>query len=153
MEVGGRCEEACGSTQTAPRCRCCQRARAFAASSSRLRGAAFVTRSGCREGALLVFVNGSTASVSTIEYEPGLVQDITDALSRLFPPGQDYAHHKTWNDGNGYAHIMATVMKPSVTVPIRNTQLVLGTWQQIILMDFDNKPRQREVVLQVLASG
>ena len=115
--------------------------------------AGFVAESGCREGAVLVFVNGSTASVSTIEYEPGLRKDIVEALQRLFPPGKEYHHHLTWNDGNGYSHIMATFMKPSITVPIRAGRLVLGTWQQIILLDFDNKPRRREVILQCLASA
>ena len=114
---------------------------------------AFVRRSGCREGALLVFVNGSTASVSTIEYEPGLVRDITEALTRLFPPEQDYHHHQAWHDGNGYSHVMATLMKPSITIPIVEGDLLLGTWQQIVVLDFDNKPRRRQVILQCLAAA
>ena len=112
---------------------------------------AFVDSVGCEDGALLVHINGSTASVSTIEHEPGLVKDIQEALKKLFPPDAHYHHHLTWNDGNGYSHIMATFMKPSITVPIIDGRLALGTWQQIIVLDFDNKPRRREVVLQCLA--
>ena len=110
----------------------------------------FVDSLRCREGALVVHINGSTASVSTIEYEPGLIKDITEALMRLFPPTADYHHHLTWNDGNGYSHVMATFMKPSITVPIIDGQLALGTWQQIIVLDFDNNPRRRHVILQCL---
>jgi secondary thiamine-phosphate synthase enzyme len=111
---------------------------------------AFVESLGCTDGALVVHINGSTASVSTIEYEPGLIKDITEALVKLFPPDADYHHHLTWNDGNGYSHVMATFMKPSITVPIIDGRLALGTWQQIIVLDFDNKPRRREVILQYL---
>jgi len=110
----------------------------------------FVNKINCKSGAMLVFINGSTASVSTIEYEPGLIKDIKSALTTLFPPNKNYEHHKTWNDGNGYSHIMATFMKPSITIPIKNGKLILGTWQQIILLDFDNKPRKREVILKIL---
>lgn len=110
----------------------------------------FVSTNGIKDGALLVFTNGSTASVSTIEYEPGLVKDIKIALKKLFPPDIDYYHHQTWNDGNGYSHVMSTIMKPSITVPIIDGRLTLGTWQQIILLDFDNKNRRREVILKLL---
>jgi secondary thiamine-phosphate synthase enzyme len=110
----------------------------------------FVESLRCAEGALVIHINGSTASVSTIEYEPGLIKDITEALVKLFPPTDDYHHHLTWNDGNGYSHVMATVMKPSITIPIIEGNLALGTWQQIIVLDFDNKPRRRQVILQCL---
>lgn len=110
----------------------------------------FVRSTQCENGAVLVFVNGSTASISTIEYEPGLIRDIKENLKRLFPPNANYHHHKTWNDGNGYSHIMATLMKPSITVPVINAEPILGTWQQIILLDFDNKAKRREIILKLL---
>jgi secondary thiamine-phosphate synthase enzyme len=111
----------------------------------------FVNQSKIKNGALIVYINGSTASVSTIEYEPGLVKDIKNCLKRLFPPTDHYYHHETWNDGNGYSHIMATIMKPSITIPIIEGNLALGTWQQIITLDFDNKPRSRDVILKLLS--
>ena len=111
----------------------------------------FVKEIGTSDAAILIFINGSTASVSTIEYEPGLIKDIKESLKKLFPPGDDYHHHQTWHDGNGYSHIMATFMKPSIIVPVISGKLTLGTWQQIILLDFDNKPRQREVILKLIS--
>jgi secondary thiamine-phosphate synthase enzyme len=111
----------------------------------------FVRNSEADEGAILVFVNGSTASVSTIEYEPGLITDIKETLLSLFPREKAYKHNLTWNDGNGYSHIMATFMKPSILVPFVNKEPILGTWQQIILLDFDNKPRKREIIVKILS--
>jgi secondary thiamine-phosphate synthase enzyme len=110
----------------------------------------FIGNTNHPKNAVIVHINGSTASVSTIEYEPGLVYDIKEALLSLFPREKNYKHHETWNDGNGYSHVMATIMKPSIVVPIEKNKLVLGTWQQIILMDFDNKPRKRSVILKLL---
>jgi len=110
----------------------------------------FIAKSALTDGAVIVHVTGSTASVSTIEYEPGLIKDIKKNLLKLFPKDNHYHHHETWNDGNGYSHIMATIMKPSIIVPILKGRLALGTWQQIILMDFDNKPRNREVLLKII---
>jgi secondary thiamine-phosphate synthase enzyme len=109
----------------------------------------FVSSSKVKEGMVLIHVDGSTASISTIEYEPGLIIDIKEALLKLFPKNHDYKHHETWNDGNGYSHIMATFLKPSITVPVINGKLKLGTWQQIILMDFDNKPRKRNLTFMI----
>jgi secondary thiamine-phosphate synthase enzyme len=101
-------------------------------------------------GIVTVFVPGSTAGVTTIEYEPGAVRDLQDAVERLYPEGIPYGHDERWGDGNGFAHIRAAMMGPSLTVPFRDRKLLLGTWQQIVLVDFDNRPRQRKVVLQIL---
>ena len=109
---------------------------------------AFVQRNQFKEGQLLVFINGSTAAISTVEYEPGLLKDIPALLEKLIPAGQRYKHDDTWHDGNGYAHLRSTLIGTSLVVPVINGQLQLGTWQQIILLDFDNKPRTRRVILQ-----
>jgi secondary thiamine-phosphate synthase enzyme len=102
------------------------------------------------EGQLLIFINGSTAAISTVEYEPGLLKDIPDALDKIAPMNTRYHHDDTWHDGNGYAHVRSTLMGSSFTVPVFEGRLVLGTWQQIILLDFDNSPRNRNVTLQFI---
>ncbi len=109
---------------------------------------AFAERNHFNEGQLLIFINGSTAAISTVEYEPGLLQDIPALLDKLIPAGQRYKHDDTWHDGNGYAHLRSTLIGTSLVVPVINGRLQLGTWQQIILLDFDNKPRTRQVILQ-----
>ena len=101
-------------------------------------------------GMVLVFVPGSTAGVTTIEYEPGLLQDFPAAMERFAPRDVDYAHDRTWHDGNGHAHVRASVLGPSLTVPIVNGKLALGTWQQITLIDFDNRARRRRVVVTIM---
>lgn len=103
-----------------------------------------------KEGSVLVFVPGSTASVSTIEYEPNLVKDVKRVLDKIAPYGEDYEHHKTWGDDNGPAHVRSTMLGPSVTVPVQDGKPVLGTWQQIVVLDFDTRPRSREVVIQIM---
>jgi secondary thiamine-phosphate synthase enzyme len=108
-----------------------------------------VQRHGFREGQALVFVSGSTAGLTTLEYEPGLLQDLPAAFERLAPRGLRYAHEDTWHDGNGHSHVRASLLGPSLTVPFREGRLLLGTWQQIVLLDFDNRPRKREVVVQL----
>jgi len=108
----------------------------------------FVEKNKLLEGQLLVFINGSTAAVSTIEYEPGLLQDLPAMLEKIAPMHQHYHHDETWHDGNGYAHLRSTLIGPSFTVPVTDGRLLLGTWQQIILIDFDNSPRNRNVFLQ-----
>ena len=110
----------------------------------------FVTSSSVRAGFVVVAVVGSTASITTIEYEPGLVSDLRKAFERVAPSGVAYDHDARWGDGNGHAHVRASLLGPSVTLPITNGSLVLGTWQQIVLVDFDTRPRTRRVVLQVL---
>ncbi|MGV8078629.1 MAG: secondary thiamine-phosphate synthase enzyme YjbQ [Syntrophales bacterium] len=105
--------------------------------------------SGIREGQVLLFVPGSTAALTTIEYERGVVRDLAEAVERIAPRGIPYRHDARWGDGNGYSHVRAALLGPSLTVPVAAGQLILGTWQQIVLLDFDNRPRQRRVVVQV----
>ena len=112
--------------------------------------AEIVYRSKVKDGIACVFVVGSTAAVTTVEHEPGLVSDMRDAMERLYPRDIDYEHHQRWGDGNGHSHIRASFVGPSLTVPVVDGQLQLGTWQQIVFMEFDNKPRTRELSVQVL---
>jgi len=101
-------------------------------------------------GLACVFVVGSTAAVTTIEHEPGLVSDLQDAMDRLYPKDIGYDHHRRWGDGNGHSHIRASLVGPSLTVPVVDGKLTLGTWQQIVFVEFDNKPRTRELAVQVV---
>jgi len=104
------------------------------------------------DGALLLFVPGSTAALTTIEYESGAVADLRAALERLAPRDMVYAHDRRWEDGNGYSHVRAALLGPSLTIPIQGGKLLLGTWQQIVVCDFDNRPRTREIIVQLLPS-
>jgi len=108
----------------------------------------FVAEENLQEGQMLVFVNGATASIGTVEFEPGLLKDIPDMLERIAPMDMRYHHNDTWHDGNGYAHARSTLMGPTVILPVYKSRLVRGTWQQIILLDFDNRPRTRTITLQ-----
>lgn len=103
-----------------------------------------------REGVLTVFVPGSTAGVTTIEFEPGAVSDLKAAIERLAPEGIPYAHDARWGDGNGFSHVRAALMGPSLSVPFSGGELLLGAWQQIVLVDFDNRPRRRSVIVQAV---
>ena len=105
---------------------------------------------GMQNGNVTIFVSGSTAGVTTIEYEPGLLQDIPAAFEKLAPLQAHYQHNETWGDGNGYAHVRAALLGPALVVPFARGELMLGTWQQVVLIDFDNRPRRREVVLQFM---
>lgn len=107
----------------------------------------FIKNQNLKNGQLLVFINGSTAAVSTLEYEPGLLKDIPAVLEKLIPANQSYHHDATWHDGNGYAHVRSAIIGTSKMFPVVNGSLVRGTWQQIILLDFDNRPRKRTVYL------
>ncbi len=107
-----------------------------------------VNKSGIKDGLATVFVPGSTASITTIEFEPGVVGDLKDALERLVPSDIAYAHDARWGDGNGFSHVRAALMKPGLTVPVVEARLTLGTWQQVVFVDFDNKGRSRRVVVQ-----
>ena len=109
-----------------------------------------VSKSGIDNGLACIFVAGSTAAVTTIEFEPGLVKDLSEAMDRLYPKGIDYDHHRRWGDGNGHSHVRASLVGPSLTVPIVDGRLILGTWQQIVFLEFDNKPRSREVTVQIV---
>jgi secondary thiamine-phosphate synthase enzyme len=109
-----------------------------------------VTSSGIRTGIVNVFNVGSTAAVGTIEFEPGLQHDLPAILDKLIPPSRHYGHEQTWHDGNGHSHLQATLLGPSLTVPIAKGKLVLGTWQQIFHLECDTRGRQRTVVVTVL---
>lgn len=110
----------------------------------------FVARSALRNGLVTVFVVGSTASVTTIEYEPGLVKDIKQIDEKLIPSDVSYAHDQTWGDANGYAHLRAAIIGPALTIPLEDGKMTLGTWQQIVVIDHDNRPRTREIIIQVM---
>jgi len=108
-----------------------------------------VQSSGITEGQVLVFVPGSTAALTTIEFEGGVIEDLKEAISRVAPERIFYRHDARWGDGNGYAHVRAALLGPSLTIPVVGGVMALGTWQQIILLDFDNRPRKRQVLVQV----
>jgi secondary thiamine-phosphate synthase enzyme len=112
-----------------------------------------VAESGVRTGIVHVFNVGSTAAVGTIEFEPGLQRDLPQALDRLFPPGRDYFHEQTWHDGNGHSHLQATFLGPSLTVPVGDGKLHLGTWQQVFHLECDVRGRQRTIVLTVVGEA
>jgi secondary thiamine-phosphate synthase enzyme len=109
-----------------------------------------VAEAGVREGSAHVCALGSTASITTIEYEPGAVEDLKRAIERLAPPNQSYAHEMTWHDGNGHSHVQAALLGPSIVVPIRNGALRLGTWQQVVLINHDIHRRRRTVEVTVI---
>lgn len=111
---------------------------------------AIVEESKIKNGIVNVFNVGSTACIGTIEFEPGLMEDLPEHLSRLFPPGRHYAHEQTWHDGNGHSHLQATLLGPGITVPFQDGKLVLGTWQQIFHLECDIKPRRRDIVITVI---
>ena len=109
-----------------------------------------VIESGIRSGVAVIFVPGATGAITTIEYEPGLINDMMDALERLAPESIEYAHNLKWGDGNGHSHIRASFIGPSLTVPFSEGRLALGTWQQIVFLDMDNRPRGRKLVVQIM---
>jgi secondary thiamine-phosphate synthase enzyme len=109
-----------------------------------------IGQSQLRDGIVTVFVIGSTASVTTIEFEPGAVHDLGAVLEKLAPRRAEYRHHLQWGDDNGSSHVRAALLGPSVTVPFRDGRLLLGTWQQVVVLEFDTRPRQREIVIQMV---
>ena len=109
-----------------------------------------VKESKTENGIVSVFVAGSTAAITTIEYEPGLKSDFPDTLSRIAPKGIQYRHDNTWHDGNGHSHVRASLVGPSLTIPFIEGNLTLGRWQQIVLIEMDTTPRERRVVMQVI---
>jgi len=110
----------------------------------------YVYKHSIKDALVVAFVGGSTASLTTIEFEPGLLEDLPQALERIAPTNIDYAHDSTWNDGNGYAHVRASIIGNSISIPLIDGALQLGTWQQVVLIDFDNKARTRTVYLQII---
>lgn len=115
---------------------------------------AVVARSGIRDGLACVFTPSSTSAILANEFEPGLMEeDIPAALERLFPEGLAYGHEKRWGDGNGHSHVRAAFLGPSLTVPVVDGRLALGTWQQVVFLELDTKPRRREVLVQVVGEA
>lgn len=109
-----------------------------------------IKNSNLNDGIATIFISGSTAGITTIEYENGLISDFKDMWDRNAPSNITYQHDRRWRDGNGHSHIRASIQGPSLVVPFANKKMTLGTWQQIIVVDFDNRPRTREVILQLL---
>ncbi len=103
-----------------------------------------------KQGIVLVFVQGSTAGITTIEYEPNLVKDFQEFIEKLIPQNKKYHHDATWGDDNGFSHLRASLIGPSIALSVENGKLVLGTWQQIVLCDFDNRPRQRKIIVKII---
>jgi secondary thiamine-phosphate synthase enzyme len=110
----------------------------------------YVQRAKFRAGTATLFVSGSTAALTTIEHEPGLVQDLKEFVEKLIPSDRRYHHDDRWGDNNGFAHLRAALFGPSLVIPIVDGAPSLGTWQQIILIDFDNRPRTREIIVQLI---
>lgn len=112
-----------------------------------------IEKHGFVEGSATVFVPGATGGVTTIEFEPGLREDFPKSFDKIAPENSVYKHDETWHDGNGHSHVRASLLGPSLTVPFSEAHLILGQWQQIVLLDFDNKPRERRVIVQLLGTA
>ena len=112
-----------------------------------------IERAKIRQGLVSVFVSGSTAGITTIENESGLVQDLKELVEKLIPSNRRYHHDDRWGDDNGFSHLRASLFGPSISIPIENGRPLLGTWQQVILLDFDNRPRTREIIVQVVGES
>ena len=112
--------------------------------------AKIVTESKIENGIVCVFIAGSTGAITTIEFEPGLLKDIPDALERMMPKEITYEHHLRWQDGNGHSHVRAAVLGPSLSVPINSSMMILGTWQQIVFLELDARPRNRKIHVQIV---
>ena len=109
-----------------------------------------LVQSKIHNGLVTVFAVGSTAALTTVEYEPGLTKDLDELFERIAPKNNNYHHEEAWHDGNGFSHVRASLLKPSLSIPIADGKMTLGTWQQIVLIDFDNRPRSRTVAVQVM---
>jgi len=109
-----------------------------------------ISKSKIKDGIVCVFVPGSTGSITSIEYEPGLMKDFPRALEKIAPKGIHYDHHETWHDDNGHSHVRASLMGPSTTFPIRNGKLIHGTWQQLVFVELDTGPRNRNIIVQIV---
>ena len=109
-----------------------------------------VRESGIAAGAVTVFCPGSTSAVTTIEYESGALADLERLFDEIVPADREYAHNRRWGDGNGHSHVRAALLGPSLTIPFADGQLLLGTWQQVTYIDFDNRPRSRSIILQII---
>jgi secondary thiamine-phosphate synthase enzyme len=109
-----------------------------------------IQESKLKDGIVTVFVSGSTAAITTIEYEPGLRNDFPKMLNRIVPQNIEYEHDKTWHDGNGHSHVRASLIGPSLTVPFKDGNLILGTWQQIVFFELDTRSRERRITIQII---
>ena len=109
-----------------------------------------VNKSKLKDGIVSVFVPGSTGTITTIEFEPGLRKDLPKALEKIAPKGIYYNHHETWHDDNGHSHVRSSLMGPGITIPFRNKKLIHGTWQQIVFVELDTRPRNREIIVQIV---
>ena len=112
-----------------------------------------VSQSGIRNGLATAFCSGSTGAITTIEYESGVINDLKKAIEKIAPSNIPYEHDRRWGDGNGFSHVRAALMKPSLGVPVINGKLSLGTWQQIVFIDFDNRGRDRTIIVQVIGEN
>jgi secondary thiamine-phosphate synthase enzyme len=108
--------------------------------------------SGIRNGVVFLFISGSTAALTTIEYESGVINDLIATIDKIAPQNTNYQHDLRWGDGNGYSHVRASLLGPSLNIPVADKKLLVGPWQQIVLLDFDNRPRKREVVIQIIGA-
>jgi len=111
-----------------------------------------VNKSKIRSGQVLAFVPGSTGALSTVEFEPGLLEDLPEFFESIIPKGKSYHHNATWGDGNGHSHVRATLVGPSLTIPLAEGNLILGTWQQVVFLEFDNRNRDRRIAVQILGT-
>jgi len=109
-----------------------------------------LSKSNITNGNILVFVPGSTGALSTLEYEPGLIKDVPELMEKIIPENRHYHHNDTWHDGNGYSHLRATLIGPSLIIPFEKKMLILGTWQQVVFLEFDNKPHHRRIAVQIM---
>jgi len=109
-----------------------------------------IRESGLMDGVATLFIGGSTAGITTIEFEPGAVRDLQDVFEEIAPAGRDWRHHERWGDYNGHSHVRAAMLGPSLSVPFVSQDLTLGTWQQVVLVDFDDKQRHREIIVQMV---
>jgi secondary thiamine-phosphate synthase enzyme len=112
-----------------------------------------ITNSGIREGIVSLFTPSSTSALTTIEYEDGALNDLRRALDQIAPQAAEYKHNLRWGDGNGHSHLRAALIGPSLTIPVNNHRMILGVWQQVLFIDFDVRPRQRNIVVQILGNG
>ena len=113
----------------------------------------YIQKANILAGSAILFVSGSTAALSTIEFEPGLVQDLKEFIEKHIPSNRRYHHDDRWGDDNGFSHLRASLFGPSLAIPIDDGALTLGTWQQVILLDFDNRPRTREIIVQLIGEN
>jgi secondary thiamine-phosphate synthase enzyme len=111
---------------------------------------AALSESGVRIGQIVLFVPGSTGAVTTVEYEPGLIEDLPEFFERIIPSGRTYHHDATWGDGNGFSHLRASLIGPSLSIPVSEGAMTLGTWQQVVFLEFDNRSRQRTVKVNIM---